>query len=124
MALYSNVIRDRFRHPRYRGTVAEPDAVFEDVNPLCGDRIRIECRVVDGRVSEARFTGDSCAIAAASADLLIELALGRSVEEIQTLTAAQLLDRLAADIRPSRMKCVTLPLSVLRGALEAKEVAP
>jgi nitrogen fixation protein NifU and related proteins len=123
VALYSSVIRDRFRNPRYRGAVAEPDAVFEDVNPLCGDRIRIECRVADGQLSEARFTGDSCAIAAASADVLIEMALGHSAQQIQDVTAGQVLERLQADIRPARMKCVTLPLTVLRGALAAKEVS-
>jgi nitrogen fixation protein NifU and related proteins len=123
MALYSDVIRERFRHPRFRGTVAAPDAAFEDVNPLCGDRIRIECRLADGRIADARFTGDSCAIAAASADLLIELMQGQPAEAVHKLDASQLLERLAADIRPSRMKCVTLPLVVFQGALDGKEVA-
>ncbi len=123
MALYSDVIRERFRHPRFRGTIPDPDAAFEDVNPLCGDRIRIECRLTDGRIADARFTGDSCAIAAASADLLIGLIVGQPVEQAHALGAGHLLERLEADIRPSRMKCVTLPLSVLQGALDGKEVA-
>jgi nitrogen fixation NifU-like protein len=123
MALYSDVIRERFRHPRFRGTVADPDAVFEDVNPLCGDRIRMECRLTDGRITEARYTGDSCAIAAASADVLLELIENQPAEAVHALDTAQLLERLQADIRPSRMKCVTLPLTVLQGALDGKEVA-
>jgi nitrogen fixation protein NifU and related proteins len=123
MALYSDVIRERFRHPRFRGSVAHPDAVFEDVNPLCGDRIRMECRLADGRIAEARFAGDSCAIAAASADVLIELVQGQPSEVVQTLDPRQLLERLEADIRPSRMKCVMLPLTVLQGALSGQEVA-
>ena len=123
MALYSDVIRERFRHPRFRGSVPQADAVFEDVNPLCGDRIRIECRLADGRVAEARFAGDSCAIAAASADLLIEMVEGQPAEAVHELSAERLLERLEADIRPSRMKCVTLPLTVLQGALDGREVA-
>ena len=123
MPLYSSVIRDRFRHPRFRGGVADPDATFEDVNPLCGDRIRIECRLADGRVADARFTGDSCAITAASADVLIQLVLGQPAGLARTLGTGTLLERLEADIRPSRMKCVTLPLLVLRGALDGKEMA-
>ena len=122
--LYSSVIRERFRHPRFRGGLSGADASFEDVNPLCGDRIRIECRVADGRVLDARFTGDSCAIAAASADLLLELVLGQPVEMVHGLKLAALLERLQADIRPSRMKCVSLPLGVLQGALDGKAVAP
>ncbi|HYB43775.1 MAG TPA: iron-sulfur cluster assembly scaffold protein [Candidatus Methylomirabilis sp.] len=123
MSLYGDVIRERFRHPRFRGTLPAPNAVFEDVNPLCGDRIRIECRLADGRIVEARFTGDSCAIAAASADVLIEQVVGQPVELAQAVDAERLLERLDADIRPSRMRCLTLPLSVLQGALDGKEVA-
>jgi nitrogen fixation NifU-like protein len=123
MALYSDVIRERFRRPRFRGALAAPGPSFEDVNPLCGDRIRIECRVEDGRLAEARFTGDSCAIAAASADVLIELALGQPVERVLALAPPDVLEQLAADIRPSRMKCVALPVAVLQGALTGKEVA-
>jgi len=120
---YSDVIRERFRRPRFRGRLPNPDAVFEDVNPLCGDRIRIECRLEDGRLAEARHHGDSCAICAASADVLIELGLGRTVAEVAGLGAADVLERLQADIRPTRMKCVTLPITVLQGALEGREVA-
>jgi len=123
VALYGDVIRERFRHPRFRGTLPDPDATFEDVNPLCGDRIRIECRLADGRIVDARFTGDSCAIAAASADLLIEMVVGQPAERAHALGAADLLERLEADIRPSRVKCLTLPLSVLRSALAGKAVA-
>jgi nitrogen fixation NifU-like protein len=121
--VYSSVIRERFRAPRYRGTLTEADAAFEDVNPLCGDRIRIECRIAGGKVVDARHRGDSCAICAASADVLLESVIGQRVEVASTLTGADLLARLQADVRASRMKCVTLPLTVLQGALEGREVA-
>lgn len=121
--LYSSVIRERFRNPRFRGTLGDPEAVFEDVNPLCGDRIRIQCRLTDGILADARFTGDSCAICAASADVLIEMVRGQPVDWAGAVDPPMLLERLQADIRPSRMKCVTLPLAVLQGALCAKEVA-
>jgi nitrogen fixation NifU-like protein len=121
--VYSSVIRERFRAPRFRGTLPGADASFEDVNPLCGDRIRIECRIAGGKVADARHHGDSCAICAASADVLLESVIGKSVEAAAALTAADLLERLQTDVRASRMKCVTLPLTVLLGALEGGEVA-
>jgi nitrogen fixation NifU-like protein len=123
MALYSDVIRQRFREPRFRGAVERPDVAHEDVNPLCGDRVRIQGRVAEGRLAEARWTGDCCAICAASADLLLEAVLGRPVDFARTLQPANLLERLDSDIRPSRMKCVTLPLTVLQEALSGREVA-
>jgi nitrogen fixation NifU-like protein len=122
MALYSNVIRDRFRRPRFRGAIEQPDVAGEDVNPLCGDRVRIQGRLQDGRLTEARWSGDCCAISAASADLLLEMMQGQPASLARELTTASVLERLDADIRPSRMKCVALPLSVLQGALDGQEV--
>ena len=121
--MYSSVIRERFRSPRYRGTLPGADAAFEDVNPLCGDRIRIECRIARGTITDARHRGDSCAICAASADVLLESVIGLAVEAALKTTAADLLARLEAEVRASRVKCVTLPLTVLRGALDGREVA-
>jgi NifU-like protein involved in Fe-S cluster formation len=116
-ALYSDVIRERWRRPRFRGDLASATAVAEDVNPLCGDRVRMQVTLSDGRVSAARFMGDSCAICTASADVLSELIHGRTRAEAVALGAADVLGVLQADVRPTRMRCVTLPISVLGKAL-------
>jgi len=116
-ALYSDVIRERWRKPRYRGDLPNATAVAEDVNPLCGDRVRVSVRVEDGTVAEARFTGDSCAICTASADVVTELATGRSTAAASRLGADDVLDVLRAEVRPTRMRCVSLPISVLGMAL-------
>jgi len=116
--LYSDVIRERWRRPRFRGDLPGATAVAEDVNPLCGDRVRVMLKVDGGRVADARFTGDSCAICTAASDVLAELLPGRSTGEVQALGASDLLAVLDADIRPTRMRCVTLPLSVMAKALD------
>jgi nitrogen fixation NifU-like protein len=115
--LYSDVIRERWRRPRYRGELAGATAVAEDVNPLCGDRVRLSVQVDGDTVADARFTGDSCAICTASADVVAELVTGRSTEEARRLGTEDVLEILRADVRPTRMRCVTLPLSVLAAAL-------
>lgn len=116
-ALYGEAIRERWRRPRFRGELPEATATAEDVNPLCGDRVRMQVRLDDGRVSAARFAGDSCAICTASADVLSELAQGRSRAEAAALGTADVLEILKTDVRPTRMRCVTLPISVLAKAL-------
>ena len=92
----------------------------EDVNPLCGDRVRVMLRLVDERVQAARFLGDSCAICTASSDVLAEMVEGRHREAALEVGAPDLLEALAADIRPTRMRCVTLPLHVLAAALASR----
>ena len=115
--LYSEAIRERWRRPRFRGELPGATAIAEDVNPLCGDRVRMQLTLNDGRVSAARFAGDSCAICTASADVVAELVQGRSRAEAVALGAADVLGVLQADVRPTRMRCVTLPISVLAKAL-------
>jgi nitrogen fixation NifU-like protein len=123
--LYSDVILDRFKHPRYLGELPAPDAVHEDVNPLCGDRVRIEVRLEPGPrggVEAVRYRGDACAIALASADLLAELVEGRPLAEALGVDRERLLGALETEIRPSRLRCVTLPLDVFRAALAGATV--
>jgi nitrogen fixation NifU-like protein len=114
------VILERFRHPRHFGELSGADAVHEDVNPLCGDRLRVELRFgADREVEAIRFQGDACAIATASADLLAEMVEGHPASDALRLERDALVTALGAPIRASRLGCVSLPLAVLRGALGA-----
>ncbi len=114
---YSDVIRSRWRRPKFRGDLPGATAVAEDVNPLCGDRVRMAVALDGQRLRAVRFTGDSCAICTASADVLAELAEGRDAGDALALGVPDVLDVLATDVRPTRMRCVTLPVSVLSSAL-------
>ncbi|MEX2146840.1 MAG: iron-sulfur cluster assembly scaffold protein [Candidatus Rokuibacteriota bacterium] len=115
--VYSDAIRERWRRPRFRGELAGATAIAEDVNPLCGDRVRMMVAMEGGIVTAVRFVGDSCAICTASADVAAELAQGRTAGEARALGAGDVLAALQSDVRPTRMRCVTLPLSVLGKAL-------
>jgi nitrogen fixation NifU-like protein len=115
--LYSDVIRERWRRPRHRGDLPGATAVAEDVNPLCGDRVRLAVQVADDTVEAVRFTGDSCAICTASADVVAELATGRSTGAAAGIATEDVLEVLRSDVRPTRLRCVSLPISVLGMAL-------
>ena len=58
MTAFRAVVLEHFRHPRNRGPLEQATASVEGANPLCGDRIRVEVRVVDGTVDDARFTAE------------------------------------------------------------------
>jgi nitrogen fixation NifU-like protein len=117
--VYTSIIRERWRRPRYRGALPDPTRVAEDVNPLCGDRVRLALKLDGPTVVDARFSGDSCAICTASADMLIEKIHGASIAQAAAVTTEDLLAALEAEIRPTRLKCVALPLDVLKKALDA-----
>jgi len=114
---YSAVVLEHFRRPRNRGSLAEPTMAQEGVNPLCGDRVKIELRIEGNTVREARFSANACAICVASASILTELVQGAPLAEVETLTVDDLLGSLKAEIPPARVQCVRLPLTVLHTGL-------
>ena len=115
---YSATIVEHFRHPRNYGALPAPEVAYADVNPLCGDRIRIELHVsTDQTIAAVRFRGDSCIISRAAASILTELIQGRSLQEIVILPQDVLLTALHTPIRPARMKCALLPLHVLQAGI-------
>lgn len=113
--MYREIIVERYKNPQFRGELDPHDISFEDENPLCGDHIRIDLRLgEDGRVTEAAFSGHGCAISQASADLLLETVIGKTLEELQALGKQDVLDLLGIDLGPVRLKCALLPLKVLK----------
>jgi nitrogen fixation NifU-like protein len=116
--LYRQLIIDRYKNPLYRGSLDPHDIAFEDDNPLCGDHIRVELRVDgDGVVKEAAFEGHGCAISQASADLLMEAVVGKTLDEVKALSKEDLLGMLGLDLGPVRLKCALLSLKVLKAGV-------
>jgi len=116
--LYREIIVERYKSPQYRGVLDPHDITFEDENPLCGDHIRIDLRVgEDGRVMEAAFSGHGCAISQASADLLLESIIGKTIDEVKQLTRQDVMDNLGIELGPVRLKCALLPLKVLKAGV-------
>ncbi len=132
--LYRDVIVDHNRRPRNAGRLASPCCSAEGNNPLCGDRLRVDVDVQDGRIHDIRFDGSGCAISTASASLMTEAVKGRSRAEAGQLFAAvhrmltgapdaapAELGKLAAlaGVRefPARVKCASLCWHTLNAAL-------
>jgi nitrogen fixation NifU-like protein len=115
--LYGDIVADHGRNPRNRGRLEAPDLSREGMNPLCGDRVRIELRLLDGRIEEMRFEAEACTVTIASASVLTGLLYGAPIARALTIDDAELLGALGTELRPSRVACALLPLHVLREAL-------
>lgn len=116
--LYRELILDRYKNPQKKGTLDPHDFSYEDDNPLCGDRIRIDVRMApDGTVAEAAFSGTGCAISQASADLLVESLVGKSLDDVKALGKDQILEMLGIELGPVRLKCALLSLKVLKAGV-------
>lgn len=118
-APFGSTVLEHFRRPRNRRALDSPTAVHEAFNPLCGDRVRIELRIVDDIVREAAFTASACAICTASASLLTERLTGLALASAHAITERDLTASLDTDVPAARARCVALPLDAMRVALAA-----
>jgi nitrogen fixation NifU-like protein len=112
--LYRDNIIDHYQNPRNYGTLEHPDVSYEDSNPVCGDELRIDLQVKDNTVVDARFSGHGCSISQASASMLTEEIIGKTLEEVKQIDKQYLLDMLGIPLGPVRLKCALLSLKVLK----------
>ncbi|HYI25315.1 MAG TPA: SUF system NifU family Fe-S cluster assembly protein [Thermomicrobiales bacterium] len=116
-SIYREIILEHYKNPSNRGTLDPCDYSYQDVNPLCGDEIRIDVRVADDHISEIRFSGRGCAVSQASTSILTEMVQGKSLDEVKAIGRDDLLDEIGIPVSPARMKCAMLGLKVLKAGI-------
>ena len=108
------LLLDHYQDPRNYGHLENPDIVHEEGNPSCGDQLRFELKLADGRIEDVRFTGKGCAISQAAASMLTERIKGRPLEEVKAIDKDEVLEMLGIEISPMRLKCALLPLKIVK----------
>jgi len=135
-SLYQQLILEHYRKPRNSGELPEKTVEIHMRNPSCGDEIRLQVRVEDGRIADARFVGQGCSISQAAVSMMTQLIKGRSLDEADGLAerfkammhgdADAAKDRSMGDLRalagvskfPVRVKCALLGFDALQEALK------
>jgi nitrogen fixation NifU-like protein len=112
--IYRQLILEHYKHPANRGSLANATLSHEEDNPLCGDKIRIDLLVENDVVKAAKFNGQGCAISQASADMLIDEIIGKTLDEVRHFDKQTILDLIGLSLTPARLKCALLSLKVLK----------
>jgi len=110
-------ILEHFRNPHNAGNLAEPSAVVEVANPVCGDTMRLSVRVQDGRVTEARFKTQGCVASIAAGSVLTVLLADRTLGEVREITVVRISEELD-DLPPATMHAAELAMDALTAVLE------
>lgn len=110
-------VLEHFRNPHNAGNLAEPTAVAEVSNPVCGDTMRLSVRVQGGRVLEARFKTQGCVASIAAGSVLTDLLINRSVPEAREITALRISEALG-ELPPATMHAAELAMDALSAVLE------
>lgn len=114
MSIYEDVILDHYQNPRNYKKIQKPTAEIHVSNPLCGDKLTFQIIEKDGLIDQIGFSGEGCAISTAAASMVSEYVLGKTVEQIRTLTKDDVLGLVGITLTPNRMKCALLSWEGIR----------
>ena len=138
-SLFQQLILEHYKTPRNRGELPDANAVVFMNTPSCGDEVTLQLRVVDDRVTDARFVGHGCSISQASISMMTGLLKDKTRTEAASLIerftrmmhgdADVARDRALGDLRalagvskfPVRVKCALLGWNALEEALKQGE---
>ncbi len=117
MSGYTPLVLDHFQNPRNAGQMADPDAVGFEINPVCGDTMRLMLRVNGERIVEARFQTSGCPAAIATSSVCTEMITGLHLTEAAGLTKEDFA-RALGGLPPGKTHCSVLAADALRKAIE------
>lgn len=136
---YNEVLTDHNLYPAHKKPLPGANMTLEGVNPSCGDDIILQLKVENGKIEDGSFVGDGCAISQASADIMLDMIIGRSVDEAKDLAETFLKmikgEATDADIEkleedgalqdishmPARVKCAVLGWHTMEKLLDHKD---
>lgn len=115
--LYNEKVMDHFMNPRNVGTIDDADGVGQVGNPTCGDIMKMFIKVKDGKITDIKFQTFGCGAAVATSSIVTEMMMGKTIEEAEKLTNAQVAEELGG-LPPVKMHCSNLAASALSEAIK------
>ncbi|HJT26250.1 MAG TPA: iron-sulfur cluster assembly scaffold protein [Pyrinomonadaceae bacterium] len=114
---YSAKFKDHLAHPRNAGELSDANAIADETNPICGDRLRLSLIVKDDRIEAVRYLAYGCPPTLVCGSVLTQLVSGKTIDEARKLTRADLLEEIGG--LPSRKHhAAALAIETLNSALQ------
>lgn len=118
--IYKERILELYKDPLNFGSLKNKTNAADEENTLCGDKIKMELKVEKGIIKDIKFSGVGCAISIASASLLTEKVKGKNVAKVKKINDKYIAKMMNINLSTSRIKCATLPLFVLKKAIDSR----
>jgi nitrogen fixation protein NifU and related proteins len=115
---YSATFKDHLARPRNVGEVSEATAVAEEINPMCGDRLRLSLSVRDERIEDVKYLAYGCPPTLVCGSVLTELIQGKKTSQAIQLTKAELV-RAVGGLPTRKHHAAALAIETLHAALSS-----
>ena len=116
---YSEKVIDHYEHPRNVGSFAkDDDSVGTGMvgAPACGDVMKLQIKVVDGIIQDAKFKTYGCGSAIASSSLITEMVKGMTLDAASAIKNSEIAQELA--LPPVKIHCSILAEDAIKAAVE------
>ena len=114
---YSDKVLDHYQNPRNVGKWEESEDIGTGMvgAPACGDVMRLQIKVKDGIIEDAKFKTYGCGSAIASSSLLTEWVKGRTLDEADSIRNTEISEELA--LPPVKIHCSVLAEDAIKAAI-------
>lgn len=113
---YSETFKDHLANPRNGGELPDANAVAEESNPVCGDRLRLSLRIEDGQIKGAKFLAYGCPPTLVCGSALTEMIDGMNVEDAMKLTRKEIADAIGG-LSTRKQHAAALAIETLTAAI-------
>ena len=117
---YSDKVVDHFNNPRNVGSLDTKDPMVGTGivgAPECGDVMRLQIKVEEGVITDAKFKTFGCGSAIASSSLATEWIKGKTVDEAMTIKNTQIVEELS--LPPVKIHCSVLAEDAIKAAVKS-----
>lgn len=114
MQQYSETIKQHYHHPLNTGKLSHYTHTAEQLNPLCGDEIKVYLNIANGKIKDLRYEARGCMIFMAAASILSEEIKEKTIKKVQKITKEHIEKLLGAKVSPAREQCVLLALNTIK----------
>lgn len=112
--LYQEIILDHVNKPRNFGVMENPTVTLKEANASCGDMVEMQLSIVKDKILDVKWRGIGCAISTASASMLSEMLIGKTVSQAKKIKKVDLMKEMGlTEILPTREKCLVLSLKLI-----------
>lgn len=116
MGLYNDTVMDHFMNPRNVGELEQPDGTGTYGSPVCGDMMRIQIKVENDVITDAKFKTFGCGSAIASSSMATSMIIGKTVDEALAISNKQIIEELGG-LPAVKVHCSVLADHAIKSAI-------